>query len=403
MIRTQLERISRVDCFYKKKLEGVDISSIRTQEDFERLPFSEKADLRDAYPLGLSVVPEEKIVRIHSSSGTTGTPVIIPYTQKDVDDWATQFARCYEMAGITNKDRIQITPGYGLWTAGIGFQLGAEKLGAMAIPMGPGNTEKQLQFMVDMQSTVLGATSSYALLLAEEIDRRGIKDQIHLRKGIIGSERWGEKMRRRINQELSIDSYDIYGLTECYGPGIGIDCKEHNGMHIWDDFVYLEIIDPKTGKNVPDGEVGEIVLTTLVKEGAPLIRFRTHDLSRIIPGECACGSKYPRIGTILGRSDDMMKVHGVNIFPSQIEELLAAIDGASSEYQVVLDRMNNKDILTLLVEKEDDANSAALRDEITYRFKTKINMTPVVSIVSKGALPRSTKKTKRVIDHRYEN
>ncbi len=401
-IRTQLERISKVDCFYKKKLEGFDISSVTTQEDFERLPFSEKADLRHAYPLGLSVVPEEEIVRIHSSSGTTGTPVIIPYTQKDVDDWAVQFARCYEMAGITNKDRIQITPAYGLWTAGIGFQLGAEKLGAMAVPMGPGNTEKQLQFMIDMETTVIGATSSYALLLAEEIDRRGLKDQVKLKKGIIGSERWGEKMRRRINNELGIDSYDIYGLTECYGPGIGIDCAEHDGMHYWDDFIYIEIVDPVTGEVLPDGEVGEIVITTLVKEGAPLIRFRTHDLSRIIPGECKCGSKYPRIDTIIGRSDDMMKIHGVNIFPSQIEELLASIDGASSEYQVVLDRMNNKDILTLLVEKEDDANAAALKDEIAVRFKTKINMTPVVSIVSKGALPRSEKKTKRVIDHRYD-
>ena len=402
-IKDQLHRINRVDgCFYKEKLKGFDIEGIRSQEDFEKLPFSEKADLRDAYPLGLSVVPEEEIVRIHSSSGTTGTPVIIPYTQKDVDDWSTQFARCYEMAGITNKDRIQITPGYGLWTAGIGFQLGAEKLGAMAVPMGPGNTEKQLQFMVDIQSTVIGATSSYALLLAEEIDRRGLIDKIALRKGIIGSERWSDKMRRRINHELRIDSYDIYGLTECYGPGIGIDCPEHNGMHIWDDFLYIEIVDPKTGEVLPDGETGEIVLTTLVKEGAPLIRFRTHDLSRIIPGECACGSHYPRIDTILGRSDDMIKVHGVNIFPNQIEEVHGIVDGASSEYQVVLDRMNNKDVMTLLVEKEDDADDGALREEITRKFKSRINMTPVVSIVSKGALPRSTKKTKRVIDHRYE-
>ncbi len=224
LVNKQIDALIKSDNFYGKRLAEAGVTHVSTPEEFEKLPFSEKADLRDAYPLGLAAVPEEKIVRIHSSSGTTGTPVIIPYTQKDVDDWATMFARCYEMAGITDKDRIQITPGYGLWTAGIGFQLGAEKLGAMAIPMGPGNTDKQIQFMIDMQSTVLCATSSYALLLAEEIEKRGIKDKIALKKGVIGSERWGEKMRERIQSILGIELYDIYGLTEIYGPGIGINC-----------------------------------------------------------------------------------------------------------------------------------------------------------------------------------
>ena len=246
-------------------------------------------------------MPDEDVVRIHSSSGTTGKPVIIPYTAKDVDDWAIMFARCYETAGITKKDRIQITPGYGLWTAGIGFQAGCEKLGAMAVPLGPGNTEKQLQMMIDLQSTVITATSSYALLLAEEINRRGLKDKINLKKGVFGSERWSDKMRKTIRESLGIELYDIYGLTEIYGPGIGITCKNECGIHYWDDYVYIEIIDPVTGKPVPDGEEGEIVITTLVKEGAPLIRFRTHDISRIIPGTCACGSKYPRLDIIKGR------------------------------------------------------------------------------------------------------
>ncbi|NLZ45607.1 MAG: phenylacetate--CoA ligase, partial [Clostridiales bacterium] len=298
MIKSQLKRLTQQECFYQKMLEGIDIDSIKTQEDFEKLPFTWKGDLREAYPLGLQAVPEEEIVRIHSSSGTTGTPVIIPYTAKDVDDWAEMFKRCYEVAGVTNLDRIHITPGYGLWTAGIGFQFGAEKLGAMTIPMGPGNTEKQLKMMMDMKSTVLCATSSYALLLAEEIEKRGIHDKIHLKKGVIGSERWGEKMRKRIARELGVQLYDIYGLTEIYGPGIGISCDYECGMHVWDDYLYFEVVDPKTGELVPDGEVGELVITTLCKEGAPLIRYRTHDLTRVITGDCPCGSKYPRIDTI---------------------------------------------------------------------------------------------------------
>ena len=225
LIKEQLKKLTSKECFYKQKLEGVNVDQIQSQEDFEKLPFTWKGDLREAYPLGLMTEPEEKIVRIHSSSGTTGTPVIIPYTQQDVDDWAFMFKRCYEMAGITNMDRIQITPGYGLWTAGIGFQLGAERLGAMTVPMGPGNTDKQLRMMMDMKSTVLCATSSYALLLAEEIAKRGIGDKICLRKGVIGSERWGDKMRQRIANELGVDLYDIYGLTEVYGPGIAINCQ----------------------------------------------------------------------------------------------------------------------------------------------------------------------------------
>ena len=224
LIKEQLHKLTSQPGFYQQKFAGLDMDAIQSQEDFETLPFTWKGDLRDAYPLGLQAVPDEQIVRIHSSSGTTGTPVIIPYTAQDVADWAEMFCRCYRMAGVTNTDRVHITPGYGLWTAGIGFQAGVEKLGAMAIPMGPGNTDKQLRMMIDMGSTVLCATSSYALLLAEEIAKRGIGDKIKLRKGIIGSELWGEKMRRRIANELGVKLYDIYGLTEIYGPGIGISC-----------------------------------------------------------------------------------------------------------------------------------------------------------------------------------
>lgn len=400
-VNSQIQALISAESFYGKKLEEAGISSIATAEEFENLPFSEKNDLREAYPLGLMTAPEEKIVRIHSSSGTTGLPVIIPYTAKDVDDWAIMFKRCYEMAGITNMDRIQITPGYGLWTAGIGFQNGAEKLGSMVIPMGPGNTEKQLRMMMDMKSTVLCSTSSYALLLAEEIEKRGIRDQICLKKGVIGSERWGETMRRRISNELGIELYDIYGLTEIYGPGIGISCQYDNGMHYWDDYIYIEIVDPITLKPVPDGEMGEVVITTLVKEGAPLIRYRTHDLSRIIPGECECGSKYPRLGTIMGRTDDMMKIKGVNVFPSQIEEVLQEFPELSSEYQIRISHLDGKDTMRIYVETNGSVDFVELSSRVAEKVKSRIGFTPLVKVVEIGVLPRSEKKTQRVIDERY--
>lgn len=401
LIKDQLKKLTGMDCFYKTKLEGVDVDAIQSQEDFEKLPFTWKGDLREAYPLGLQAVPDEEIVRIHSSSGTTGTPVIIPYTAQDVADWAVMFKRCYEIAGVTNTDRVHITPGYGLWTAGIGFQAGIEKLGAMAIPMGPGNTDKQIKMMMDLKSTVLCATSSYALLLAEEIAKRGVADKIHLKKGIIGSERWGEKMRKRIANELGVELYDIYGLTEVYGPGIGISCEHECGMHYFDDYVYFEIVNPKTGEIVPDGEIGELVITTLKKQGAPLIRYRTHDLTRFIPGECACGRKYPRIDVILGRTDDMVKVKGVNIFPSQIDEMLSTVPGASSEYQFMIDHLNGKDICTLFVEIEDGADKEAVGKGVQAHFKTKIGILVNVKPVFIGDLPRSEKKSSRVFDNRY--
>ena len=404
LINKKIRRLLASDSYYGKMYREMGVTEIHSQEDFEKLPFSSKDDLRNAYPLGIMAVPEEEIVRIHYSSGTTGKPVIIPYTAKDVDDWAIMFARCYETAGIGKLDRIQITPGYGLWTAGIGFQLGAEKLGAMTIPMGPGNTEKQLQMMIDLQSTVITATSSYALLLAEEVSKRELKDKITLKKGVIGSERWGDKMRARIKNELGIQLYDIYGLTEIYGPGIGISCDAEDGIHYWDDYIYLEIIDPITGKPVPDGEEGEIVLTTLVKEGAPLLRFRTHDLSRIIPGKCPCGCEYPRIDIIKGRSDDMFKVRGVNMFPNQIEEILRSIPGVSSEYAIALgrDEETNKDVMMLTVEADYNYSFAEMSEAIREQIKSRIGVTPKVNIVPIGTLPRSEKKTKRVTDYREQ-
>ena len=403
-VDAQVKRLLKSGSFYGEVYRKAGISGVSSQEDFEKLPFSSKDDLRNAYPLGIQAVPEEEVVRIHSSSGTTGKPVIIPYTAKDVDDWAIMFARCYETAGITNKDRIQITPAYGLWTAGIGFQLGAEKLGAMTVPMGPGNTDKQLQMMIDLKTTVLTATSSYALLLAEEINKRGLRDKIHLKKGVFGSERWSKKMREYIRNELGVELYDIYGLTEIYGPGIGITCEKEQGIHYWDDYVYIEIINPETGEPVPDGETGEIVITTLVKEGAPLLRFRTHDLSRIIPEKCSCGRSYPRLDTIGGRSDDMFKVRGVNMFPKQVEELLQDVDGVLSEYNITIahDDDHNKDIMILTVEVDGRVDFEKTALHIRELFNSRIGMTPKVTAVPVGTLQRSEKKTKRVIDYRYQ-
>lgn len=401
-IRNQIRRTKKFpDSLYGKKFAQIEAEDIVDEKAFLKLPFTEKAELRDVYPLGVAAVDESEIVRIHSSSGTTGTPIIIPYTKKDVEDWAIMFARCYETAGITNRDRIHITPGYGLWTAGIGFQAGCERLGAMAIPMGPGNTDKQIKMMIDMKSTVLCATSSYALLLAEEIERRGVRDKICLKKGVIGSERWGDKMRARIADELGVQLYDIYGLTEIYGPGIGVNCESDPAMHIWDDYIYLEIIDPKTGKNVPDGQIGEIVITTLVKEGAPLIRYRTHDLSRYVPGQCSCGRKYPRIDRIIGRSDDMVKVKGVNIYPGQIEDVLRNIPGVSSEYQVMIDHLNGRDRMTLFFETDAGFDKKEVEENVGAEFKAKVGLLIIPKSVAIGDLPRSEKKATRIYDNRY--
>ena len=403
-IRKQIRRVKDFgNPFYLQKFKNVNPDDIKTQEDFENLvPFVTKQELRDAYPLGLATVPDDKIVRIHASSGTTGSPVVIPYTKKDIDDWTDMMAKCFEIAGITKEDHIQITFGYGLWTGAIGTQEGCEKLGAMCIPTGPGNTERQLQMMQDLKSTVICATSSYALLLAEAVEKRALKDKIFLKKGIIGSERWGEKMRNRIKENLNIELYDIYGLTECYGPGVGISSKDDDAINILDDYIYIEILDPKTGKPVPFGEIGEVTLTTLVKEGAPLFRFRTHDLAAFIKEPSKNGLKYPRITSILGRSDDMIKVKGNIVFPSSIEDVIKSVPGTSSEYHAVIEHINGKDTMTIFVEVEKEIDKTKVSQGIATTFKQKYNMTPEVKVVEIGELPRSEAKTKRIEDKRFD-
>ena len=394
-------RVKENSPLYRKKFKGINVDKMVTKEQFESLPFTDKDDLRDAYPLDMCAVPMKDVVRIHSSSGTTGMPVIMPYTKHDIEDWAVMFARCYQLAGVTNKDRVQITPGFGLWTAGLGFMAGAEHLGALAIPTGAGNTDRQLQYMVDMGTTVLCSTSSYALVIAEEVDKRGLRGKLKLKTGIFGSERWGDKIRERIHESLGIEFYDVYGLTEIYGPGIAIDCSEHTGMHYFNDFLYCEIIDPQTGKVLPDGEQGEIVCTTFRKEGAPLIRYRTHDISRIIPGTCKCGLSYPRLDRIVGRSDDMFKVKGTNIYPAQVEQVLKDIDGFSSEYRIVLRNVELRDKMIVQAEMQPGADPKELADKLVKLCKTHIGIIVEPEVVPLETLPRSEKKTKRVIDERY--
>lgn len=401
-LRKVLERVYKRSGFYRDKLSaaGIKPEDVRSPEDFARIPFTVKQELRQHPIEYLRSAGEDEIVRIHASSGTTGKPIIIPYTRKDVDTFAELMARCLRFAGVGRRDRVQITPGYGLWTAGIGFQSGAERIGAMAIPMGPGNTEKQLEMMLDLKSTVLIGTASYGLLLAEEIARRGLRDRISLRAGVFGSERWGEKMRQRISFILNIDTFDIYGLTEIYGPGIGIDCPCHSGIHYWSDYLYFEIIDPDSGEILPPGEKGELVITTLTKEGMPLLRYRTRDITRILPEACPCGSPYPMIDRILGRSDESFKVKGVLVFPGQIDAALRLTPGAGSEYQVLLSRQDGKDHILIRVEGETgvapDGMAAACRQNI----KRVIGILADVEVVPYGSLPRSEKKTKRVFDRR---
>jgi phenylacetate-CoA ligase len=384
--------------FFRERIP--DPAAIRTVEDLRRLPLTTKEELRAAYPFGWTCVPLEQVVRIHASTGTTGKRVIASYTRRDLEDWAAMFKRCYEFAGVGPADRVQVTPGYGLWTAGVGFQAGVELLGAMAVPTGPGNLDLQFEFMIDFETTVICATSSFGLLMAEEAKRRGVRDRLRLRVGIFGSERWGDGMRQRITELLGIDCYDIYGLTELYGPGTGIDCARHTGIHYWDDYYVVEIVDPETGRALPDGEEGEVVLTTLRKEAMPLVRYRTRDLSRIVPGDCPCGSRHPRLARLTGRSDDMFKVRGVQVYPAQIDAVLVRVPECGSEYQVRITRAGGRDVLLVRVEAADDRWPDTLQREVAERLHTALGVRPDVEVVAPATLPRSERKTQRVFDER---
>ncbi len=393
--------------FYRKKLDdaGVRPEDIKSLNDIRKLPFVTADDLRDGYPWPLRSVPFKDIVRIHASSGTTGKRKVMVYTRKDIDDWADMFARCYEMAGLTEEDRVQICVGYGVWTAGVGFQLGCERFGALAIPAGPGNIDMHMQFIMDFKPTVICSTASMALLLAEEVERRGLRKSLSIRKVIMGAERSSDSMRAKIKDLLGLEHiFDIPGLTELYGPGTGLDCEYHTGIHYWADYYILEIINPDTLEPVPEGEIGEMVFTTLRKEGAPLIRYRSRDLTRLVPGECPCGSPLPRHDRIMGRSDDMFTFRGVNIYPSHLDEILSKHTDIGSEYQIHLERKEDgKDYMIIRVERAE--NAGPVRDEdIASRIEKDIRESLLVrgkvEIVDHYSLPRTGRKTKRVFDNR---
>lgn len=377
---------------------GVDPASISGVADLPRLPFSTKEDLRASYPFGWAAVPLSSLVRIHASSGTTGKRTVCAYTANDLADWTEQFARSFTAAGVTEADVVQVMVGYGLWTAGAGFQAGAERLGALVVPTGPGNLDLQIEMLVDMRSTVLCATSSFALLLAETVEARGLAGSLSMRVGLFGSERWGPKMRARIESLLGIEAFDIYGLTELYGPGVGSECSEHEGIHYWSDYYVIEIVDPLSGEPRAPGEEGEVVVTTLRKEGMPLIRYRTRDISRLYTKLCACGSPFPRLASLTGRTDDMVKVKGVAVFPSQVEAILARVDGVGSEYQLHFHRDRERgDVMIVRVEAED---RPGLQEGLVHDLREALSVRPDVELVPFGSLPRSERKARRVYDHR---
>jgi phenylacetate-CoA ligase len=393
--------------FYRRRMDdaGVAPGDIRSLDDLGKLPFTTADDLRDGYPLPLLSVNPREIVRIHSSSGTTGKRKILCYTQKDIDDWLSMFARCYEMAELSRDDRVQICVGYGLWTAGAGFQLGAEKYGAMTIPAGPGNLDLQCTFLLDLQTTAICCTASMGLLLAEEVHARGIRGRLNLRKVILGAERTSDAMIATIKDLLGVkEVYDIPGLTELYGPGTGLSCRHESGIHYWADYYILELLDPDTLEPVAPGEIGEMVYTTLCKEAAPLIRYRSRDLTRFIEGDCPCGCLLPRHDRILGRSDDMIVFRGVNMYPGQVDEVLSKVDGAGSEYQAHIDRREDgKDHMRLKIERAAHMGEGAdgpLAAAIVGEIKRNLMVSCSVEIVPYGTLPRSERKTRRVFDNR---
>ncbi len=393
--------------YYRAKMEekGVTPADIQSVDDLHKLPFLTKADLRDAYPYGLCGAPLSECVRIHSTSGTTGKRVVAFYTQHDVDLWEDCCARAIMAAGGTKEDVVQVAYGYGLFTGGSGMHGGSHKAGCLTLPMSSGNTERQLQFMTDLQSTILCCTPSYAQYLAESIEEAGLKDQIKLKAGIFGAEAWSEEMRHDIENRLGIKAYDIYGLTETSGPGVAFECCEQTGMHINEDHFIAEIINPDTGEVLPEGEKGELVFTSITKEAFPLLRYRTRDICVLSRKPCSCGRTHVKMSKPMGRSDDMLIVKGVNVFPSQIETVLLE-QGYAPNYQIIVDRVNHSDTLEVLVELPADKFSDSLaviaeqEKNLVAALKAMLGIFAKVRIVSPKSITRSEGKAVRIIDKR---
>lgn len=406
-LKTTLQRCMNAP-FYKKRFEehGLKPEDIRSLEDLRKIPFTTKQDLRDNYPFGMSVVPLEQVVRLHSSSGTTGTPTVILHTQKDLDEWANAVARCLYMVGLRPGDIFQNSSGYGMFTGGLGFQYGAERLGMLTVPAAAGNTKRQIKFITDFGTTALHAIPSYAGRLYEVMEEMGIdpRRDTKLRTLIIGAEPHSDQQRRRIEDMLGVKAYNSFGMSEMCGPGVAFECPEQNGMHIWEDYYIVEIVDPETLEPVPEGEVGELILTTINREAMPLLRYRTRDLTRILPGECPCGRHHKRLDRMKGRSDDMMILKGVNIFPIQIENILMQFKELGSDYLITLTNLEANDEMTVEVELnefiDDYGFMQRLTKEITRQLKDEILITPTVKLVPKGSLPKQEGKAVRVKDLR---
>lgn len=394
---------------YRKQLSeaGVEPGDIKSVDQLKNLPFTTKTDLRDNYPFGLFTVPQNEVVRIHASSGTTGKPTVVGYTQCDLEIWAEVVARSLTMAGIHSGDTIQIAYGYGPFTGGLGLHYGAEKVGATVIPISTGNTKKQLQFMTDFQATILACTPSYAAHLGESIRKEGIApEDIRLRTGVFGAEPWTNEMRKEIEQLLHIKAYDIYGLSEVIGPGVSMECECQCGNHVFEDHFIPEIIHPETLEVLPDGELGELVFTTVSKVAMPLLRYRTRDLTRLHREKCECGRTLVRMDKCLGRTDDMLIIRGVNVFPSQVESILMEMTETSPHYQLIIRRENNLDTLEVLVEIDERNWSDSIRElegirrQIDHNIKSTLGISAKVKLVEPNSIERSEGKARRVIDHR---
>ncbi len=405
----QVKRMyERVDLFKKRMDEkGLKPEDIKGIEDLKKLPFSYKQDLRDYYPYGLFAESMKNIVRVHASSGTTGKQIVVGYTKKDLDDWAECIARMLTGIGLTDEDFVQISYGYGLFTGGLGAHSGVEKIGATVIPTSSGNTDRQIRTMIDFGTTGLCCTPSYAMYLAEAINEKGIRNQLKLKYGVFGAEPWTEEMRRTIEDELDIKAYDIYGLSEIMGPGVAYECECQKGMHVNEDKFIVEIIDPETEEVLPEGSVGELVFTTITKEGFPVIRYRTRDICSLIPEKCECGRTFIRMNKPSGRSDDMMIIRGVNVFPSQIEEVLLNIgEGITPNYQIIVDRVNNTDTLDINVEISEDLlfddvkSMERLEKAITGNMRSALGIGAKIHLVNPKSIERSEGKAVRVIDKR---
>ena len=395
--------------FYKKRFQeaGITPDDIKTLDDLKKIPFTTKQDLRDTYPFGMASIPLKECVRLHSSSGTTGNPTVILHSQKDLDEWANAVARCLWMVGLRPEDVFQNSSGYGMFTGGLGFQYGAERLGMLTVPAAAGNSLRQIKFITDFGTTAIHAIPSYVTRLKEVMDQQGVDPQrdTKLKTLIIGAEPHSEEQRKRIEKMMGVKAYNSFGMSEMCGPGVAFECKEQNGLHIWEDYYIVEIVDPETLEPVPEGEIGEMVLTTLNREAMPLLRYRTRDLTRILGHDCPCGRHHVRLDRMKGRSDDMIVLRGVNIFPIQIEKILMQFKELSTNYLITLTTDGDNDNMTVEVELEelftdDYSRLEKLTKDITRALKDEILLTPRVKLVAKGTLPVSEGKAVRVVDKR---